>query len=258
MATSGRKVGVQREKDAVHLHVDGPKLSQNRSYKDLMDLMGWGDIPMPDLPMTTASAPSTVLSPSLFAQTYVPPYVSSRKSSLSAASMTGLPGAAPLSSRPPKRRGRDRHHHLSRDDESEGYPSSSSSSDLPSQGEVLAMIPEMAKAPSRFLGKRKTAVPTYTTAVWPREKACCVHACGDSSEATPSSSLYSAAVVVAVRSFWYHLTASDRRQFIANRIEDVHTGGDNPMRRYYLEPPEVISAGDLVLAAKPRVSSLCV
>ena len=63
--------------------------------------------------------------------------------------------------------------------------------------------------------------------------------------------------VLGVRTFWYELGTTDRRQFMANRMEDVHTGGENPTRRYYLDPPDVISAGKLALTASKRCRRVC-
>jgi hypothetical protein len=60
MTSSRRKVAVQRSDDAVHLHVEGPTLAQNKPYQEFLDLMGWGDTPMPNLPMSTVSTPSTM------------------------------------------------------------------------------------------------------------------------------------------------------------------------------------------------------
>ena len=250
---AGRKVVAQCSNDAIHMHVDGPTLADDKSYQEIVRLMGWGDMPIPNLPMSTIGIP-----PTLFPQSYVPtPSVRSRKSPLHAASVPVRDPITPESpnTRPTKRRVRDRGHHLPGD--SECYPSSSSSSDLPSPRKVLAMLPETAKAPGRFKGKRKTAWPTYKNSIWPREKACCVHTCGDTSMAIPSSDLYSVAQVLAVRSFWYELTTSDRRQFIANRMEEVNTGGATPTRRYYMDTPAVISHG-LTLAASARVICVCV
>ena len=253
-----RNVVVERSHDAVHMHVDRPTLAQDKSHQGILDLMGWGNTSMANLPMSRVSPPSTVLAPSMFPQSYVPPLDWPRTSPLGAASIPGLsvrtnPTPATTDLRPIKRRRRERAmSHLS-----DYYPSSSSSTDLPSPRKVLAMLPETAKEPSRFVGKQKTRSPTYTNSIWPREKACCVHACGDTSEDLPSSTLYSVTQVLAVRSFWYELTTSDRRQFIANRMEEVDTGGDAPTRRYYLEAPDVINHG-LTLACNRKVSSLCV
>ena len=236
-----RKVVVQRSGDSVHLHAGGPMLKDNKSYRSIVELMGWGGNPIPDLRM---SVPPPSPPPSLFAQSYVPPLIPSRKA-------PALPPATSPNPRPLKRRGRVRVPVLS--ENSDSYPSSSSSaSELPSPRKVLAMVPETSSVKSRFVGKRKTATPTYTTAIWPREKACCVHACGGSSADIPSSTLYSVSHVLTVRSFWYELSTSDRRQFIANRMEDVHTGGDKPMRRYYIDTPAAITRG-LAVSASPQV-----
>ena len=253
-----RKVVVDRSNDAVHMHVDGPTLAQDKSYQSIIDLMGWGNKSIPNLPMSMVNPPSTVLAPSLFPQSYVPPLDWPRTSLLGAASIPGLsvrtnPTPATTDLRPSKRRRRERAmSHLS-----DYYPSSSSSTDMPSPRKVLAMLPETAKEPNRFMGKQRTKSPTYTNSIWPREKACCVHACGDSSEELPSSTVYSVTQVLAVRSFWYELSTSDRRQFIANRMEEVDTGGEAPTRRYYLDTPDVINHG-LALDCNRKVSSLCV
>jgi hypothetical protein len=124
--------------------------------------------------------------------------------------------------------------------------------------QVLSMIPENKKAPKKFTaGKQKTVRPTYKLSVWPREKACCVHACNGSNQGERSSALYKPTEVLSVRSFWYELNATDRRQFIANRIEDVDTGGLDPTRRFYMDPPEVIAEGELKLAASKRCRRVC-
>ena len=213
---------------------------------------------MPNQPMSTVfplSAPQSPLRP-LFPQSYVPALVGSPKPRNVAAPPSGVPAKDPSkltqrNRRPPRRKGHARPPGMTQ--ESDCYPSSSSPSEVLSPQKVLAMVPEARKAPSKFVGKRKTACPTYANSVWPREKACCVHTCGGSTTAEPSSSAYCAAQVLAIRSFWYELTPSDRRQFIANRMEDVWKGGDAPVRRYYMDPPTVISSGGLTLAAKPQV-----
>ena len=85
-----RKVLVDRSNDAVHMHVDGPMHSQDKSYQGIIDLMGWGHKSIPNLPMSRVSPPSTVLAPSLFPQSYVPPLDWPRTSLLGAASIPGL------------------------------------------------------------------------------------------------------------------------------------------------------------------------
>ena len=246
--------------DPVLYKVDagGARLCDIESYRILCKAMGWNPTPESEQPMHVPSGERSS------------PVPRERKSSLKAASKNGnsqRTGPPPRSPNPrpakrqgpPKRRGRKRPREDRSSPDSEDYPSSSSSSDfLPSSAEVLAMLPENAKAPSIFRGKQKTACPTYLTSVWPRSKPCCVHACGGDSHSLPSSTLYKAGQVLSVRSFWYALSSTDRRQFMANRMEDVTTAGDLPTRRFYMDPPDLILAGNLRLAASKRVSFLCV
>ena len=240
--------------DPVLFKVDaaGPRLCDISSYKTLAKAMGWGTTPEAEQPMHVPSRERSS------------PVPRERKSTLKrkAAPQNRDPPRSPSPrpakrQPPPKRQGRKRTREDRSTPDSDSYPSSSSSSDaLPSSSEVLAMLPENAKAPGSFRGKQKTACPTYASSIWPRDKPCCTHACGGQSAAPPSSTLYKPGQVLAVRVFWYSLSTTDRRQFIANRMDDVNTGGDLPTRRFYMDPPDVIRDGDLTLAASKRVSAL--
>ena len=240
--------------DPVLFKIDtaGPRLCDLKSYQELNKAMGWGVVPGADQYMEVPVGKAN------------PPFPGGpvarereRKASLKRKPPRSPSPRPARRQPPPKRQGRKRPREDRSGLDSDAYPSSSSSSDaLPSSSEVRAMLPEIAKAPSRFKGKQKTACPTYSSSVWPRDKPCCAHACGGTSDAVPSSTLYNPSHVLSVRTFWYEQSSTDRRQFMANRMEDVNTGGDLPTRRFYMDHPDDIQSGNLTLAANKRVSVL--
>ena len=150
------------------------------------------------------------------------------------------------------------------------YPSSSSESVVPSPASVLAMgampggglvgaaYSPQSHRPRKTKGRVKTAEPSFLNCTWTRAKPCCQNRC----EPTPSSSEYTVTDVLRVRSFWYGLSATDRRQFLASRIvadfaPNCRGAHAKPMKHYYLESVDVIREGKLRLGCSVNMRRVC-
>jgi hypothetical protein len=132
------------------------------------------------------------------------------------------------------------------------YPSSSSESSLPSPMSVLAM-PVRAEPPAVFprpgkktKGRVPTLQPGYRDCIYPKGKPCCQHRC----QKPVGSEYYEIVDVLSVRMFWFSLGPTDRRQFLANRIQlgfGEHGSGQEQMKKYFLEDRQVLRDDGLKL-----------